>query len=482
LRTAAISDNPTFHGGPGGRVHQFDWDGNLLWDFLYSTEDHRLHHDIERLDNGNILMIAWERKTKEEAITAGRDTSLITDDELWQERIIEVEPAGFADANVIWEWEVWDHLVQDYDSTKANYGEVPKHPELIDLNYVFDGRADWLHMNAIDYNPKLDQIIASTPFLNEIWVIDHSTTTEEASGHTGGNGGMGGDILYRWGNPAAYRAGTAKDQTLFFQHDSQWIEAGLPGEGNILVFNNGRDRPDGAYSSIVELNPPVDSDGNYLHVLGLPYGPEQPQWVYPSDEKADFYSPFISGAQRLPNGNTLICSGANGVFFEIDLEGEVVWKYVNPVTDRGPIAQGDPVHLADGVNSNIVFRTYRYSGDYPGFTGKELTPGNPIELQNPSAVQIVGAHIPLRFELQQNYPNPFNGTTTIKFSLSRSRRTNLAIYNISGQEVAVLINNQTLNAGDHAKLFDATLLSSAVYLYRLKADDVISTRKMLLVK
>ncbi len=111
----------------------------------------------------------------------------------------------------MWEWHVWDHLIQDFDDKKANYGNVGMHPERVDLNYAKNGNADWLHFNSLDYHPGLDQILVSSPFFNEIWVIDHSTTTAEAAGSQGGLRGRGGDLIYRWGNPAAYRAGTAEE-------------------------------------------------------------------------------------------------------------------------------------------------------------------------------------------------------------------------------------------------------------------------------
>ena len=84
-----------------------------------------------------------------------------------------------------------------------------------------------MHVNAVAYNAELDQIVLSSPHFNEIWIIDHGTTTEEAKGHTGGRWGKGGDILYRWGNPRAYRNGTKLDQRLFYQHNIQWIPKGL---------------------------------------------------------------------------------------------------------------------------------------------------------------------------------------------------------------------------------------------------------------
>jgi hypothetical protein len=207
LRTAKMSVNPTFDaGGAGGGVEEIDWDGNVVWDFEYSNGQHCLHHDIEGLPNGNVLMIAWEYKTAAEAIAAGRDPALVTD-ALWPDHIIEVEPTGVTGGNIVWEWHVWDHLIQDHDPSKDNYGDVGDHPELIDIN--FGGGVDWNHINSVDYNQELDQIILSAHAFDEIWVIDHSTTTEEAAGHTGGNSGKGGDLLYRWGNPQAYRRWTS---------------------------------------------------------------------------------------------------------------------------------------------------------------------------------------------------------------------------------------------------------------------------------
>ena len=120
------------------------------------------------------------------------------------------------------------------------------------------------------------------PPVRRIWIIDHSTTTEEAAGHTGGNSGQGGDLLYRWGNPEAHGVGGAADQKLFVQHDARWIGEGLPGEGNILVFNNGTDRPgvEEDYSSVLELAPPINPDGSYVTLPAEPTGPTSPVWEY----------------------------------------------------------------------------------------------------------------------------------------------------------------------------------------------------------
>ena len=190
-------------------------------------------------------------------------------------------------------------------------------------------------MNAVAYNADLDQVALSSPNFSEIWIIDHSTTTAEARGHTGGRWGKGGDILYRWGNPRAYRGGTADDRRLFFQHNIQWIPRGCPGEGHLLVFNNGGGRKPQEYSSVDEIVPPIDKDGNYIRMGGGHFGPAEPLWSYTAPDKKDFFSWFISGAQRLPSGNTLINAGAYGLVFEVTPEGETVWKFANPFKPTG---------------------------------------------------------------------------------------------------------------------------------------------------
>lgn len=323
LHTGNTQSNSFDVGGAGGIVEELAPDGSVVWSFEFDTAQGRLHHDVEPLPNGNVLMLAWGLKSEAEAIAAGRDPGLLNEGELWLDTVIEVDPAT---NTIVWEWYVWDHLVQDYDETKANYGVVADHPELIDLNYYGPncrpGGADWNHINAIDYNADLDQILLSVRNFSEIWVIDHSTTAAEAAGHTGGKSGMGGDLLYRWGNPAAYDSGDTRDQQLFVQHDAQWIPEGYPGAGNILLFNNGQGRTDGDYSSVEEIVPPVDGAGNYTG-----YGPAASAWTYVADSPTDLYAQNISGAQRLPNGNTLICDGPSGYLFEVDSNGDVVWEF-----------------------------------------------------------------------------------------------------------------------------------------------------------
>ncbi len=377
LRTSRIPGS--FNGGgTAGRIERFNWDGDLLWAYNYSSPEYHLHHDIEPLPNGNFLLIAWEARTMEEAIEAGRNPSNINSSGIWPEQIVEIEMVGDNDINLVWGWYLWDHLVQDFDSTKANYGVVADHPELVNVNFGGNGSGfpgggvDWIHLNAVDYHPELDQIALSSRHFSEVWIIDHSTTTAEAAGHTGGNSGMGGDLLYRWGNPRAYDRGGDDEQTLYRQHDFRWIlEENHPHYGKVMVFNNGSGRPGGNYSSIDIWTPPTDQEGNYQIADDAPFGPTDIDWTF---EELGFYSATISGVHPLPNDNLFICEGNDGRFFEVTLDGEIVWEYINPVNAIfGPVSQGDPPN-------STVFRATRYPTDFPAFEGKDLTPGGPLEL------------------------------------------------------------------------------------------------------
>ncbi|MCP5115249.1 MAG: arylsulfotransferase, partial [bacterium] len=256
LRACMVQIQGGTGGGEGGRIEQYDWEDNLVWEFDHATRNYQLHHDIEPLPNGNVLALMVERKTLAEAEAAGFDTSLLRDDYLLPDAVVEIEPILPSGGRIVWEWHVWDHLIQNHDASKANYGDSAAHPELVDPNLSRRSTAAfWNHMNSIDYNPYLDQVVLSVRGNSELWVIDHSTSVAEAAGHTGGRYAKGGDLLYRWGNPQMYGAGS--NQMLFQQHDAQWIEPNRPGEGNMLIFNNGLSRPGGQYSSVDEIVPPV---------------------------------------------------------------------------------------------------------------------------------------------------------------------------------------------------------------------------------
>ena len=320
--------NPTMNsGGVGGGISIYTWDGELIWDYQVSNQTYQHHHDVEPLPNGNILIIAWEKKTASEAYAVGRESIDNSLNVMWSEAILELEPVGTGDANIVWEWHIWDHLIQDVDPELPNYGVISNHPELQDINYGSAGsnggpggaNGDWKHFNAIAYNENLDQIAISSRHHDEIYIIDHSTTTEEAAGHAGGNSGKGGDYLYRWGNPQAYGRGTNSDHLLDSQHGVNWIPDGYPGAGNLILFNNNYTNN----SAVFEIETPINDDGNYSISEGLPFGPEEPVWLH----TGNFHTQMQGGAFRLPNGNTIITDCDDATIFEVTLDNEVVWSH-----------------------------------------------------------------------------------------------------------------------------------------------------------
>ena len=367
-----------YPGGAGGRIREFDWDNNLVWDFAFSSSKIIPHHDVKRLSNGNTLIIAWEKKTSQEALNAGRKSGTLPDNELLPDAIFEVKQTGLTTGDIVWEWRAWDHLSSIYGGV-ANGNPVSTDiadPGKLNINYYISTSRDWLHCNSVYYNPELDQIIVSSHNFSELFVIDHSTANyKDPQAGIELARGPAGDIKYRWGNPRAYSTGTSLDQMFYYQHDCQWIEKGLPGEGNILVFNNGFQRPQGSYSTIEEIVPPVDASGNYFRTPGTAFGPQNTLWIYTANPPTSFYSAFISGCQRMPNGNTLICEGDSGHIFEVNSADDIVWDYITPMTPNG-IRQRQGTVLSYSI---ALFRCYRYGKDFPAFNGRTLTPGDYLE-------------------------------------------------------------------------------------------------------
>ncbi|MCB0595299.1 MAG: aryl-sulfate sulfotransferase [Lewinellaceae bacterium] len=396
-------EGPFTSASNSGGLELVDWDNNTVWAYEFNTSTWISHHDAVYMPNGHLLVLTWDLVYTEELVELGRDPNEIAPQGfMWSERIIEVEPVGANDINIVWQWEIKDHYIQDFDPTKLNYGVVSEYPERFDINLPelnssnSNSTRDWNHFNSIDYHPELDQILISTRNSDEIWILDHSTTIEEAASHSGGRYGKGGDILYRWGNASAYGRAPVSEQKLFGQHGVHWIREGLPGAGKILIYNNGNGRPGPDFSTVEILVPPQDSLGFYTIPEESPIGPDLPEWVYGDQPGETFYSAYLSNAQRLPNGNTLINAGSPGMIFEIDPERNVVWKYFIPLFGDSPATQGG------SVNNNGNFRAYKFGADYPGFEGKDLTAGSTIELgENPLGCPLaVGVDEPAKKQLE----------------------------------------------------------------------------------
>lgn len=409
LRAARPQTNKRFHGGgEGGRLREYSWDGELLWELDWNDDQRLHHHDFEPLPNGNLLLIAWEYKSGADATAHGR-AHWEEEEEFWPDYLVEIRPTGKNGAEVVWEWHTWDHLVQDQNPDLPNYGRPAEYPGRVDINGDFDRQVlseaelkrlqalgyvgsrdavqapkrispDWMHTNSVDYLAEHDLIAISVRTMSEIWIIDHSTTTAEAATEAGGNFGRGGAILFRWGNPQVYGRGKKEDKQLFSQHDARWVP---PSEkypqGSLMVFDNGSGRPDGKFSRVLELPLSfdleqgfgLDDDGCFL--------PEQPAWNYTGKPAESFYSSFISGAERQPNGNTLICEGDDGRVFEVTADGTIVWEYWNEhgrqeVGNRPDAKPKDgPPRRGGGPQPKALFRASRIAADYSGLAALTKT-------------------------------------------------------------------------------------------------------------
>lgn len=435
-RRNASQNDPIWAGGGGAIVEIRDWDNNLIWQFEQNNATQRLHHDFKLLPNGNIIMISWELKTEAEAIQAGRNPALLPQNKIWPDYILEVNPGT---NQVVWEWHAWDHLIQDFDPGKDNYGNVTAHPELIDINWdTSDGHPDWMHVNAIDYNADLDQILISVPPFHEVWVIDHSTTTEEASGHSGGRSGRGGDLLYRWGNPAAHRAGTASDQKLFYPHHIHWVGPFLDSShihfGKIAAFNN---QVNPAYSTVNVFNPAFDTLSWSYPMVNNRWLPAEFDLTLTHPDTFQINSDGLSSVQLLPNGNVLICSGRWGYAFELSAGNEIVWEYKTPLSGGNRVQQGQVL----SIGTNATFKMDRYPVNYAAFSGRDLTPQGYLEL-NPDPLGCTFSS--LEFDdiitpMLTVFPNPAGNEAWLNWNGTRS--SVLSVFDVLGRMVEQIALN-----------------------------------------
>ena len=405
----ATKDDPSGFGG----FRELDWEGNIVWAYDETREGYAPHHDWVRVFNKKLgeyttIYIANKSISHERAIAAGADPRQGPYDGAQMDAIVEVDMKG----NLVWEWWFLDHVVQDDDPSWANYAgkdkTVADWPGRIDINMPGHPlKRDWLHCNSLDYNAELGQIVTNSVH-GEFYVIDHDGTFVPGDPKKSIEvaASPAGDFLYRFGDPARYGQGepprilenwnvaTSGHKQMGGAHDVQWIKPGLPGAGHFLIFNNGQylfDRT--SQSSILEINGFLDARGQeiaryvnppdagyerveYHHDTHKPPRQisRQVVWSYQSKSPQGFFSHIGSGAQRLPNGNTLVCAMTEGHFFEVTAEGELVWEYINPVTRDGALKV-----LPDSLPmSNAVFRAYRYTADHPALKGKDLTPKGAI--------------------------------------------------------------------------------------------------------
>lgn len=370
------------NGGGGGAVYGNscfevkDWDDELVWSYCPQGEYVGLHNDLVPLPNGNYLGVVQRTYPIAEALQNGFDPANIgTANNYLSESIVEFMPIGTNDAEIVWEWDTWDHMVQEYDSTKLNYGIVSEHPEKYHFNMDISSPATgalFTHINSVEYDEENDFILVSMFSIHEFFIIDHSTTLEESAGSTGGNFGKGGDILYRWGNPQNYGRGGPGDRQLFGQHDARWIPSGYVNEGKISIYNN----DGGDESEIVIVEPVRDADGQFVFDTGndQAYLPEAPFWTW-RDNVWTYPPPstlFMSGVAPLQNGNMLMCDASDGLLAEVTQDDEVVWVYQIP---------GGNTNQGSGSDGS-AFKVRKYLPDYEAFVGRDMTGSGFLESDN----------------------------------------------------------------------------------------------------
>tara|TARA_B110000263_G_scaffold66275_1_gene57240 strand:+ start:18 stop:1610 length:1593 start_codon:yes stop_codon:yes gene_type:complete len=394
-----------------GRVQEIDPNGNVVMDFIYSTASVLSHHDLTLIGD-NVLITAWEVKTSTEVNNAGGSTT----SDKWPTHFVEIASDGNGGGQVVWEWHIWDHMIQDIDTGIANYGVVSENPHLIDINMITGGGGqgpgggggDWFHVNGVDYNEDLDQIAFSSRFASEIYIIDHSTTIAEAASHSGGNSGMGGDILYRWGNPDNYNvSGTQVIPNAV--HDVRWItDDGRPNGGFLQIFNNSGVSSN--QSAIDGIDTPIDpaNQYNYYRASGQAFGPSS----YSTRYACAYSASGQSASDRLYNGNIFINAsggqGGAGVMYEVDQNESIIWGPYNADTQKA----------------------FRYECEHPGIIALE-------PYMNSTATS--SCFSTLIDELDNNlisiYPNPTNDFINISFNQKSIEKYDLYITNNLGQKV-----------------------------------------------
>lgn len=452
-RMVYLLENGNLLLGSGFDVEVRDWDNNVIWGINYQDEfGFRIHHDIEPLPNGNILVLVRDSYTNTEMFAEGLDTSY-PEDSLVLERIVEIQPVGTDSANIVWEWKLFDHLVQEFDNTKPNFGVVASNPQLLDMNYDDGHGSNPIHANAVEYNATLDQIAVSARHLSEVFIIDHSTTTAEAASHSGGTYGKGGDFLWRWGNPEVYNQGTIADRKLGRQHDIKWIADG-PHAGKMSVFSNDGYGTDLAASSIhiIDQN---DTNGVYSMSSGK-FLPQDYFWSYDGTILGEvMFEGSRSGVQIMANGNALINETGKGKFTEVNGSGEVVWVYMIPTASNATFNQfEDPT----GTGS---FRAHRYPENYVGFNG--VTFNNTGIIEDVNSISENCANLLSVDETSLNdlsvYPNPTQGILNFSFTQSIDR---VQVYNITGSVVLSKENVSSINLEN---------LSDGMYMVKVSVDN-----------
>ena len=335
---------------------QVNWKGDIVWKFDKTelveeagkpgTWMARQHHDwqregsavgyyapgaLPRTDGGRTLILTHKNVMKPD----------ISDKLLEDDRLIEVS----WDGKIVWEWLASDH-VDAFGFSESARNAIHRFPDWTDNR----GAGDWLHVNAAAYvGPnkwydagdqrfRPDNILISSRNTSIMAIIDRAT----------------GKFVWHMGpdyreSPALLALGQ-----IVGQHNPHLIPKELPGAGNLLVFDNGGAAGYGEGNSVAPkgTNTVGRIDSRVLELNPVTF---EKIWEYSvgGQEKFLFASHYVSSAQRLPNGNTLIDEGADGRLFEVTSAKEIAWEYVNPY-----------FALENGSRTNRVYRAQRVPYDW----------------------------------------------------------------------------------------------------------------------
>lgn len=499
-------------GGTTGKVRKVRWDGTTIWEYTVSTTTTQMHHDICPMPNGDVLLIVYESKSASPTTVGCSSTRTV-----WSEKIIQVHPTGQGTTSsawggtIVWEWHLWDHLCQSvYPSVTSTYvTNVSEHPERMNINYNI--AQDWFHMNGIDYNAALDQIIVSSHAMSEVFVIDHSTTTAEAATHSGGNSGKGGDFLYRWGRPQNYGCTTGGNNSGFnVIHDAHWVPSTNPNWPNYMcAYNNNS----GSTVQCVIWQPPYNGY-NYNYTPGSIIGPTtciKP--TIPSISAQD-----MGNSQQLDNGNILITS-PNQKFYEVNGSGttyqtvsvstnhayrvkkcDVRYPTATAGTSTSTVCANTAVNLsssATSVTETTTNYTYSWSSNPAGFTSSDQNPvttptsagsytytvtvtNTLVGCTGTASVNVTVNSCTDIDEINGNksvlsiYPNPTTGIMNLESSSIDNADFEVLVYDAYGKLYRKEKNNKAINISD---------LNAGVYFVVVKTENVsIYNKKVILIK
>jgi hypothetical protein len=367
-------------------VVQVDWEGKIVWRFneYEYVEDPgeepqwmaRHHHDFQRQGNpvgyyapgmdpmaegGNTLILCHKNAHNPD----------ISDKELLDDAIVEVNWEG----EIIWEWVLNEHF-NEFDWSEEARNILFRNPNQRNCG------GDWMHLNSMsalgpnkwfdagDARFHPDNIIWSSREANIIAIIDKQT----------------GKVVWHIGPDYTASPALKKLGWIIGKHHAHLIPRGLPGEGNLLVFDNGGwagygapnpGAPTGAKNALRDYSRVLEIDPQTLKITWQ-YTPAEAGLRIPFDANR-FYSPIVSAAQRLPNGNTMITEGTGGRLIEVTPDHRIVWEYISP-------------YFGKTAHYNLIYRAYRLPYEWvPQLDPPKETPVEPMDV---SAFRVPGAAAP----------------------------------------------------------------------------------------